>query len=395
MKFVWQTIVSLMFVFMPTAATLLAQNGTITLNNPSFEDLPRHSAAPQYWTDCGFPNESPPDVHPDFVFAVSQPAFDGNTYLGMVTRDNDTYERVGQQLSKPFQKGMCYEFSIKLARSLSYISISRETNASANYVEPVKLRIWGGYGVCDRKQLLDESPLVRNPDWREFYFKLKPDAPYTHIVLEAYYNTPALFPTNGNLLVDDASALVPVSCSKELPEGPQTPQVNEPLATVSPRAPTPVVTPVVPKQQPAPTRPSDANNTLAGVKRSDMTTGKTILMADIQFETDSTRLIKPSMPALEELYSFLSNNPDVSVEVGGHTSGFADKDYAQELSTARAKAVADYLIRRGIQSHRVKYKGYGKEKPIDTNDTAAGRKRNQRVEIKILGASSTSSQSNR
>lgn len=384
-------IVGFVFLVMPNAATLLAQSGVITLNNPSFEDLPRHSSAPQYWSDCGFPNESPPDVHPDFVFAVSKPAFDGNTYLGMVTRDNDTYERVGQQLNKPLQRGICYEFSIKLARSLSYLSISRETNVQANYTSPVKLRIWGGFGHCDRKQLLGESPLVNNPDWQEYFFKLEPDAAYTHIVLEAYYKTPTLFPTNGNLLVDDASTLVPMGCSKPVPEGPQPPKATEPIAAVTPRAPT--VTPITPKQATVPTRTPDTGNSLAGVKRSDMTTGKTILMADIQFEADSSRIIKTSLSALEELYNFLVNNPDVSVEIGGHTSGWADAEYAQTLSTSRAKSVADYLTRRGISPNRVKYKGYGKNKPIDTNDTAAGRKRNQRVEIKILGANPQSSQS--
>ncbi|RMD97408.1 MAG: OmpA family protein, partial [Bacteroidetes bacterium] len=55
-----------------------------------------------------------------------------------------------------------------------------------------------------------------------------------------------------------------------------------------------------------------------------------------------------------------------------------------KLSTERAKAVADYLILKGIDPERLKYKGYGKRQPIDTNRTAAGRKRNQRVEIKIL-----------
>lgn len=391
MRFFWQMIVGFVFLAMPTAATLLAQSGVITLNNPSFEDLPRHSSAPQYWSDCGFPNESPPDVHPDFVFAVSKPAFDGKTYLGMVTRDNDTYERVGQQLSKPMQKGTCYEFSIKLARSLSYISISRETNTSANYTSPVKLRIWGGYGRCERKELLAESPLVNNPDWQEYFFKLSPDAPYTHIVLEAYYKTPTLFPTNGNLLLDDASSLAPMRCSDAVPEGPQTPKATEPMAAVTPRNPS--VTPITPKQPTVPARSNDTANELAGVKRADMTTGKTILMADIQFEADSSRIIKSTVPALEELYNFLANNPDVSVEIGGHTSGWADAEYAQTLSTSRAKSVADYLTRRGINPARVKYKGYGKDKPIDTNDTATGRKRNQRVEIKILGAKPQGTQS--
>lgn len=58
--------------------------------------------------------------------------------------------------------------------------------------------------------------------------------------------------------------------------------------------------------------------------------------------------------------------------------------YCQRLSTARAKEVAEYLIKKGIQRDRVKYKGYGKSQPIASDKTATGRKKNQRVEIKIL-----------
>ena len=115
-----------------------------------------------------------------------------------------------------------------------------------------------------------------------------------------------------------------------------------------------------------------------------MTAGKTITLEDIQFEADSSRIISTSLPALEELRNFMANNTDVIIEVGGHTNGWADSRYAETLSTARAKSVADYLVRKGIPRSRVRYKGYGKDVPIDTNETAAGRKRNQRVEIKIL-----------
>jgi outer membrane protein OmpA-like peptidoglycan-associated protein len=54
------------------------------------------------------------------------------------------------------------------------------------------------------------------------------------------------------------------------------------------------------------------------------------------------------------------------------------------LSSARAKAVADYLIAKGISRERIQYRGYGKRQPIDTNETPEGRRRNQRVEIKII-----------
>ncbi len=386
MRFFWHIAAfSLVILFGISPEQTTAQEVEIVLDNPSFEDIPRHSREPRYWTDCGWPSESPPDVQPDFTFQVTKQAFSGNTYLGMVTRDNDTWESVGQLLNQPLEEGKCYEFSMKLARSLSYYSVSREKNVPANYVEPIKLRIWAGFGMCDKREMLDESPLVSNTDWQEFKFKFEPSGGYTHFILEAFYKTPSLFPTNGNLLLDDASTIKMIPCDEPVPDGPQDPEpVSEPLANVVPRSPN---TPAQPdRPTPTPPRPQTPpeEQTIAGVKRSEMTAGATITLENIQFEADSSRIIPQSLPALEELREFLASNRDVTVEIGGHTNGWADKNYAVTLSTARAKSVADYLVRKGISRNQVRYKGYGKEKQIDTNETAAGRRRNQRVEIKIL-----------
>jgi hypothetical protein len=79
----------------------------IRLTNPSFEDT-GHSRPPTGWKDCGsfmFPGESPPDVQPSGSWHVYKPATDGDTYLGMVVRENDTWEAVSQALSGALQKG--------------------------------------------------------------------------------------------------------------------------------------------------------------------------------------------------------------------------------------------------------------------------------------------------
>jgi outer membrane protein OmpA-like peptidoglycan-associated protein len=266
--------------------------------------------------------------------------------------------------------------------------VSRETNTPANYVKPIKLRIWGGFGSCDRREMLDETPLISNVDWQEFKFKFEPQGNYTHILLEAFYQTPTLFPYNGNILVDDASMIEPIPCPQEVAEGPLPPEpTDQALAGVTtPRSPEPGITtiPAPPPSTPATTSEAPTT-TLAGVKRSEMTAGKTrITLEALQFEADSSRIIPSSIPALEELRQFMADNPDVTIEVAGHTNGWADARYADVLSTARAKSVADYLVRRGIPRNRVRFKGYGKNDQIDTNETAAGRRRNQRVEVKIL-----------
>jgi hypothetical protein len=191
----------------------LAGQEAILLENPSFEGEPRHSKLPTGWHDCGFAGESPPDLHPSGDFSVTAPAQQGRTYLGMVVRDNSTWEAVGQKLSTPFSPGTCYGFSIFVARSQLYVSASRVTNEPANYDVPTRLLVWAGYAPCERKELLWETVPVPFYDWTRLDMVLKPSAPYTHLILEAYYDGDALFPYNGNLLLDNASPLLPVDCS--------------------------------------------------------------------------------------------------------------------------------------------------------------------------------------
>jgi outer membrane protein OmpA-like peptidoglycan-associated protein len=111
--------------------------------------------------------------------------------------------------------------------------------------------------------------------------------------------------------------------------------------------------------------------------------GQTIRMRRLNFKVNSDSLEAEARPMLDEVYDFLHNNPQISIEVAGHTNNQPDDAFADKLSTARAKAVADYLIAKGIDMGRVSYKGYGKRQPIAPNTTAEGRKTNQRVEIRI------------
>ncbi len=90
-----------------------------------------------------------------------------------------------------------------------------------------------------------------------------------------------------------------------------------------------------------------------------------------------------SVAILDEAVDTLKRNPDVKVEVDGHTDGIGTEAYNQKLSERRAKGVYDYLISHGVSESQINgYKGFGKDHPIDTNNTAEGRQRNRRVELK-------------
>ena len=184
----------------------------IKFSNPSFEDYPKISSAPLNWYDCGLPRESPPDVQPDPTFGVTKEAYDGGTYLGMVVRDNDTWESVSQRISEPLQEGACYQFEIYLARSLTYMSVSRSSHKEANYATPVKLKIWGGFGHCDKAQLLGQTNLITHTDWQAYLIQFRAQKAYQYIIFEAYYDEPTIFPYNGNLLLDYLSEIERVNC---------------------------------------------------------------------------------------------------------------------------------------------------------------------------------------
>lgn len=190
--------------------SLFAQSEVIYLKNPSFEDYPRAGRVPAGWIDCGFPKESPADTHPSGEFDVIKYPSHGNTYLGMVTRDNDTWERVGQKLDIPMIAGQCYIFKLSLCRSELYVSRSRMYNRSANYTQPIKLKVWGGTAFCDKRDMLGETETIEHSNWEDYIFTFYPNHNHDYLLLEAFYQEPVPYPYNGNLLIDNASPIIPI-----------------------------------------------------------------------------------------------------------------------------------------------------------------------------------------
>jgi outer membrane protein OmpA-like peptidoglycan-associated protein len=376
---------------------------TIFLTNPSFEDVPRNSVPPWGWIDCGFRGETPPDVHPIYPpsdgWRVTMMAQHGNTYMGMVVRDNDTWERVSQPINGKLQKGKCYEFSIWLARSPSYVSLSHMTRQPTNYTTPTVLRIWGGNSICDRSTLLGESKPVRNHTWEEYHFQFNPTSEYEFIMLEVYYETPVLFPYNGNLLLDNASPIVRIPCNET-----EMSEMEELLAENTTEEEV-VIAPVAKPSTTTRVRQSDRTSgskedeevsdqkertgppvrSLGGIHKSKLEKGQVIRINRLYFDADTFNIRSESYENLDQIAFFLIDNPEVSVEIGGHTNDLPSEEYCYRLSKSRARAVTEYLIKMGVDSDRLTYKGYGKTQPIATNRTSVGRRMNQRVEIKILG----------
>lgn len=396
----------LLVVSLLSLSASYGQDAEITLNNPSFEDLPHRGGGPydlgiRGWYDCGskllFRNETPPDIHPINAWQVTKQPADGRTYLGMVVRDNDTWELLSQRMANNIEEGKCYTFDIELSRSEFYVSGSKVTEQLENYTKPAVLRIWGGNGICGKQELLGESVTVSNDEWRTYEFEFRPNKSVNYFTLEAFYKVPTLFPYNGHLLLDNASLIKEIPCDNEdIPAM----ESDEVVADAPPRAkipvktaPTPVSEPIVqediasiePVEEPS-AEPEQSKKSIPGLNANNFKKDQIIRVNTIYFDYDSSSFTPTSLTALDELYEFMIQKPNLVIEVGGHTNTMLPTRRADELSADRAKSVASHLASKGVSTKRLYYKGYGKRKPIKPNDKRdmEARKVNQRVEIKIL-----------
>ncbi len=113
--------------------------------------------------------------------------------------------------------------------------------------------------------------------------------------------------------------------------------------------------------------------------------GSSVILHDLHFETAKAVITKESYPALNMVADFLQSHPNFHIEISGHTDAQGNDDQNLALSEERAKAVIAYFQKHGfINQERMVAKGYGKTKPIATNDTPEGRLQNRRVELTIL-----------
>ena len=160
----------------------------IEIANASFDGEPSDATIPQGWMPCK--EGTTPDILPGFWGVYNEPS-DGDTYMGLITRQNNTWESVGQRLPATLEKGSCYAWALDLAHSDTY----------SGYNDPIKLRVWISKTKCSRDQLIFESPLIDHLDWKTYKIKFTPDDDYRYILLEAFHSDME-FSYRGNVLID-------------------------------------------------------------------------------------------------------------------------------------------------------------------------------------------------
>lgn len=127
-------------------------------------------------------------------------------------------------------------------------------------------------------------------------------------------------------------------------------------------------------------------NTLKGAKvdaNGCVVTEQTITLPNIEFKSGKALLTDKGEGTLEAVLRFLESQPEVGLEIVGHTDSQGPENYNLKLSQDRARSVLDFLAGKGIASSRLTSKGMGESKPIASNATAAGRAKNRRVELNI------------
>lgn len=112
--------------------------------------------------------------------------------------------------------------------------------------------------------------------------------------------------------------------------------------------------------------------------------GESVILHNIFFEIDQFELKPESKAELDKLVEFMLKNTTMTIEIGGHTDNTGAERHNLDLSEQRALSVYNYLVEHGVSKDRLTYKGYGKSKPIDTNDTPEGRANNRRTEFSVV-----------
>ncbi len=134
---------------------------------------------------------------------------------------------------------------------------------------------------------------------------------------------------------------------------------------------------------PADMEPQDIDTHIIMVRTE---VGSKVVLRNIFFDIGKFNLKAQSLSEAEKLVGLLKDNPELRVQINGHTDNTGDVATNKSLSLKRATSVVDYLISKGVEKSRVTAKGYGSERPIVSNDDEeGGRAINRRTEIEVVG----------
>jgi hypothetical protein len=175
--------------------------------NPSFEGTAGPKLVPGGWESHSFEGQSPPDTHPCNCGGVKQVAAEGDTYLGLLVKEENVWESVGQATAQVLEVGYRYQFSVQACRSYRYLHLEASNGLLENHGRAVMLRLWGGTYLEPFTYLLAQTTSIEPRDWTTYDFAFTLEYPVNYLTFEAYFEPGTEEAYNGNVLID---ALTPI-----------------------------------------------------------------------------------------------------------------------------------------------------------------------------------------
>ena len=180
--------ISIIFIFITYTA-----HGQVLIDNTSLEGTPADATMPAGW--FAGTKGTTPDILPGYWGVYTEPE-DGDSYVGMITREDGSYESISQRLTGKLIEGSCYSMSLYLAYSDNY----------TGYNNPIHLRVWMSDIKNERQQLIYTSPLIKSEDWKKYNFDFTPESDKYYIILEAHISDEPKA-HKGNILIDKISPI--------------------------------------------------------------------------------------------------------------------------------------------------------------------------------------------
>lgn len=339
----------------PTILTFKPMTKNNLVPNPGFEDT-RLNKSTMSVASGQVDEWEVASPSPDY-FISRKLAYEGKGAMGFrVYSFTNHIEYLRVRLTKPLQKGetYCVTLRVRLSEESSLI-----TNLLGVYFHEDRWNIDPYNPVMPKPQIvLKNRWLVYKSGWMTLQcsFVAQGGEEFMHIGSFEPMEGLNVYPTTGNkyqcyYLLDNVSVSESETCECNM-------QTDTPL-------------------------PADEFNPQDSV-RTKPAPGKTWVLEDVYFEIDRSELLDRSFVTLNALVEFLTANPSVHIEIGGHTSNTGSEEHNIALSADRARSVMQYVIRKGIQPQRITAKGYGFNQPIADNNSEEGRTLNRRVQITII-----------
>lgn len=127
----------------------------------------------------------------------------------------------------------------------------------------------------------------------------------------------------------------------------------------------------------------ELRQTVESLQAQQTERGMVLTMSDVLFDFGESDLNPGGARTMEQLASFLEENPDRQILVEGYTDNIGDAEFNEELARRRAESVREQLVAAGIDRNRIEVQAHGENYPIATNETTAGRQLNRRVEVVV------------